>query len=32
VKEREKIKEGASVKASYSVTGGKNVAKSIQVQ
>jgi hypothetical protein len=32
VKERDKIKEGASVKASYTVTGGKNVAKSLQVQ
>ena len=30
--ERDKIKEGASVKASYEVMGGKNVAKSIQVQ
>jgi hypothetical protein len=32
VKEREKIKEGASVKASYTVTGGRNVAKSVQVE
>lgn len=30
--ERDKIKEGASVKASYEVMGGKNVAKSVQVQ
>jgi Cu/Ag efflux protein CusF len=30
--ESDKIKEGASVKASYEVVGGKNVAKSIQVQ
>jgi hypothetical protein len=30
--ERDKVKEGASVKASYEVKGGKNVAKSVQVQ
>ena len=30
--ERDKVKEGASVKASYEVKGGKNVAKTVQVQ
>ena len=30
--ERDKVKEGASVKASYEVKGGKNVAKTLQVQ